>query len=120
MDELEEVDGAVEEGGVELALEIDFRAVFSLFEAVDVVGDVDEGDDVDGELTEDGRDDVPVPDVVLRSGAGELFDRLLDVSNWAIWLAWKPSYLCARNAQEAHAHEHSTDRHLSVPKLDAV
>lgn len=43
---------------------------------MDVVGDVDERGDVDSELAEDGRDDVPVPDVVLRSLFGELFDRL--------------------------------------------
>ncbi len=65
LDELQEVDGAVEEGGLEFAFEVDFGAVFFLFEEVDVVGDVDEGGDVDGELAEDGGDDVPVPDVVL-------------------------------------------------------
>jgi hypothetical protein len=31
---------------------------------------------VDGELAEDGGDDVPVPDVVLRAFLGELFDGL--------------------------------------------
>jgi hypothetical protein len=32
---------------------------------------------VDGELAEDGGNDVPVPDVVLRAFFGELFDRLV-------------------------------------------
>jgi len=40
------------------------------------LGDVDEGDDVDGELAENGGDDVPVPDIVLRAFFGELFDGL--------------------------------------------
>jgi hypothetical protein len=31
---------------------------------------------VDGELAEDGGDDVPVPDVVLRAFLGKLFDGL--------------------------------------------
>lgn len=39
LDELEEVDGAVEEGGLEFAFEIDFRG--ARFGAVDVVGEVD-------------------------------------------------------------------------------
>ena len=33
--------------------------------AVDVVGEIDEGDDMDGELAEDGADDVRVEDVRL-------------------------------------------------------
>ena len=43
---------------------------------MDVVGDVNQGGDVDGELAENGRDDVPIPDVVLWSFFGKLFDRL--------------------------------------------
>jgi hypothetical protein len=41
-----------------------------------VLRDVDQGGDVDGELAEDGGDDVPVPDIVLRAFLGELFDGL--------------------------------------------
>ena len=39
MDELEEVDGAVEQGGLELAFEVD--GVAAGLGALDVVGDVD-------------------------------------------------------------------------------
>jgi hypothetical protein len=76
LDELEEVNGTVEERRFELGLEVDLGAIFFLLELVDVVGDVDQSDDVDCELAEDGWDDVPVPDVVLWSLFGELFDRL--------------------------------------------
>lgn len=76
LDELQEVDGAVEERGLELALEVDGAAVLHGLESGDVLGDVDEGGDVDGELAENGGDDVPVPDVVLRALLGELFDGL--------------------------------------------
>jgi hypothetical protein len=76
LDELQQVDGAVEERGLELALEVDGAAVFHGLELCHVLRDVDEGGDVDGELAEDGGDDVPVPDVVLRAFLGELFDGL--------------------------------------------
>lgn len=76
LDELEEVDGGVEEGGLEFAFQVDQAAVFLGLEAVDCVGDVDQGGDVDGELAEDGWDDVPVPDVVLWAFLGEGFDGL--------------------------------------------
>jgi hypothetical protein len=77
LDELEEVDGAVQEGGLKLLFQIDLGAVFLLFKLVDVVGDVDQGGNVDGELSEDGWNDVPIPDVVLWAFFGELFDGLL-------------------------------------------
>ena len=76
LDKLEEVDGAVEEGRFEFGFEVDLGAVFLRLKLVDVVGDVNQGDDVNGELAEDGWDDVPIPDVVLRSLFGELFDGL--------------------------------------------
>ena len=63
LDQLQQVDGAVEQRGLELALQID--AVLAGFGALHVVGDVDEGDDVDGELAEYGADDVEVEDVWL-------------------------------------------------------
>lgn len=44
-----------------------------------MAGDVDERDDMDGELAEDGTDDVRVEDVGLRTLFGELFNRLEDV-----------------------------------------
>lgn len=50
----------------------------------DVAGNVDEGDDVNGELTKDGADDVRVEDVGLGALFGELFDGLGDVSVGAV------------------------------------
>jgi hypothetical protein len=76
LDELQQVDGAVEERGLELALEVDGAAVLHGLELLHVLRDVDQGGDVDGELAEDRGDDVPVPDVVLRAFLGELFDGL--------------------------------------------
>jgi hypothetical protein len=76
LDELQEVDGAVEERGLELALEVDGATVLLGLEFLNILRDVDQGGDVDGELAEDGGDDVPVPDVVLRAFLGELFDGL--------------------------------------------
>ena len=76
LDELQQVDGAVEERGLELALEVDGAAVFHGLELGHVLGDVDEGGDVDGELAEDRGDDVPVPDVVLRAFLRELLNGL--------------------------------------------
>ena len=74
MDELEEVDGAVEEGGLELAFEVDVRVVG--LDARDVAGDVDKGGDVDGELAQDGAHDVEIEDFGLWAFFGEGFDRL--------------------------------------------
>lgn len=65
LDELEEVDGRVEEGGFEFLFEVRV-GVFGL-DALDVLRDVYESDDVYGELAEDGADDVDVEDVVLRA-----------------------------------------------------
>jgi hypothetical protein len=76
LDKLQEVDGAVEERGLEFALEVDGAAVFHGFDCRHVLGDVDEGGDVDGELAKNGGDDVPVPDIVLRAFLGELFNGL--------------------------------------------
>jgi hypothetical protein len=75
LDQLQEVDGGVEEGRGEFLLEVWVR-VFGL-DALYVLGDVDEGGDVDGELAEDGADDVGVKDVVLRALFGQSFDGLV-------------------------------------------
>ena len=106
LDELQEVDGRVEEGGLEFALEVDFGAVFAFFEAVHEVGDVHEGGDVDGELAEDRGDDVPVPDVVLWAFAGELLDGLVFVLAYVMSTVGSvvKTYLRARDAQKAHTH----------------
>ena len=76
LDELQEVDGAVEEGGFEFAIEV--NVVAARFVALHVVGEVDEGDDVDGELAENGANDVRVEDIGLGPFFGETFDRLLE------------------------------------------
>jgi hypothetical protein len=119
LDELEEVDGAVEERRLELALKINLRTIFLLLEAVDVVGDVDKGDNVDRELAENRRNDVPVPDVVLWALFGELFDGLRVLATDLVYIS-RGSYLCARYAQETHTHKHPTNCHLSISKLDTI
>lgn len=73
---MKQVDGGVEEGGLEFTFEVDSLARGRGVMGVDVVGDVDEGGDVDGELAEDGADDVGVEDVGLRAFFGEAFDGL--------------------------------------------
>ena len=75
LDELEEVDGAVEEGGGEFAVEV---GVFLQGRVVglDVGGDENEGGDVDCELGEDGADDVGVEDVGLGAFFREAFHGL--------------------------------------------
>lgn len=78
LDELEEVDGRVEEGGLEFLLEV--RVGHFGFRALDILRDVDERGDVDGELAEDRADDVDVEDVVLGALFAEGFDRLDGVS----------------------------------------
>jgi len=65
LDELQEVDGAVEERRLELAFEVD--VLFAGLDLLDVIREIDEGDDVDGELAEDGANDVGVEDVGLWS-----------------------------------------------------
>ena len=80
LDELEEVDGAVEEGWFEFAFEVD--VVAARFVALHVVGEVYESDDVDGELAENGANDVRVKDIGLGPFFGETFDRLLEVCQW--------------------------------------
>ena len=73
---MEEVDGTVEEGGFEFAFEVD--VVAARFVALHVVGEVDEGDDVDGELAENGANDVRVEDIGFRPFFGETFDGLME------------------------------------------
>jgi hypothetical protein len=63
LDELEKVDSRVEEGRFELFLEI--RVGVLGLDALDVLGDVDEGGNVHGKLSEDRANDVGVEDVVL-------------------------------------------------------
>jgi len=81
LDELQEVDGAVEEGGLEFGFDVGIEHEVLFFEWLDggdVARDVDKSDDVDCELAEDGTDDVRVEDVGLRAFFGECFDGLED------------------------------------------
>lgn len=74
-----------------------------LFDRFGKTGDVDQSSDVHGELQKDRKKDVEVEDVSERSFPGQFLHRL-----------------GARDAQEAHAHEHTSDSHLIVTKFDAV
>ena len=74
LDQLEKVNGRVQERGLEFLFQVDVF-LFGIG-ALNVLGDVDERDDVDSELTENRADDVKVEDVVLGSFFGELLDRL--------------------------------------------
>lgn len=76
LDELEQINGAVEQGGFEFAFEVDLLG--SGLDTLNVIGEVDEGDNVDGELAENGTDDVWIEDVGLGTFFGEAFDRLGD------------------------------------------
>lgn len=76
LDELQKIDGRVEKRGLKLLLQIDLASRRLLFELVDVVGDVDQSDDMHNELPKHGGDDVPIPDVVLRPLLRERFDSL--------------------------------------------
>lgn len=76
LNELEEVDGAVEEGWLKFAFKI--NVVASGLVALDIVGDVDEGDYMDGELTKYRADDIGVEDVGLWALFGEAFNGLCD------------------------------------------
>lgn len=77
LDELKQVDSGIEERGFELRLGVGIEVLDGGFERGDVAGDVDQGDDVDGELAEDGEDDVGVKDVGVGALFAEFFDGLL-------------------------------------------
>jgi hypothetical protein len=62
--ELEKVNGGIEKIRLELLLEVNFVEIDG-FETLDVLRDVDERSNVDGELAKDGADDVGVEDVML-------------------------------------------------------
>lgn len=76
LDELQEVDCRVEQRGFKFTFEIDEASVFLWLKAMNCVGNVDESGNMDRELAENGWDDVPIPDVVLRALLGKSFDRL--------------------------------------------
>jgi hypothetical protein len=74
LDELQQIDCRVEERRLELLFEIRVRGLG--LGTLDILRNVDECGDVDGELAEDGTDDVDVEDVVLGSLFAQGFDGL--------------------------------------------
>ena len=117
LDELKQVDCAVEEGRFEFAFEVDLLG--ARLDASNIVGEVDERDNMDGKLAEDRPDDVRIEDIRLGSFFREAFNGLGDVSVDALRECKFASYLCSRNGEKADAHEHATDCHLAVSKFDA-
>lgn len=81
LDQLEEVDGGVEQARFELLSQvIRVEAEVLGLMNLDVVGDVNQCDDVNGKLSENGADDVDVEDIGLRALFRELFNGLRNVS----------------------------------------
>jgi hypothetical protein len=74
LNELQEINRAVEEGGLKLLLEVDVR-LLSL-STLYVLRNVDECNNVYGELTKDRADDIEIENVVLGAFFGEGFNRL--------------------------------------------
>jgi hypothetical protein len=74
LDELQQVDGAVQERGLEVAFEVDIG--FSGFDPLHVVRDIHKCDDVNRKLTQYGSDDVEVENVGLRPLFRQALDRL--------------------------------------------
>lgn len=72
LNELEEIDGTIEKRRLEFAFKVDIGA--PRFCALDVIGDVYQGYDVDSELAKDGADDVRIEDVGLGAFLREAFD----------------------------------------------
>ena len=119
---MEEVDGTVEKRGFKFAFKVD--VVAARFVTLNIVGEVDEGDDVDGELAQNGANDVRVEDVGLGPFFGETLDGLfagLLVERGKGFGGSKErvAYLCARDGEEADAHEHAADCYLAVAEFDA-
>lgn len=118
LDELQEVDGRVQQTWGEFTLQINILWQWAVL--LDPVGDVDKSDDMNSELQEDRSDDVHVEDVWLWTLLGKLLNRL------GVWLAIKYFIIRgvtnpgAREREEADRHEHSTDSNLSVTKLDTI
>ena len=93
LDELEEVDCGVEKRGLEVLFQV--RVGVLGFDALDVLGDVDEGGNVHCKLSEDGADDVDVEDVVLGTLFREGFDGLKKCQEWT-WLRLAEKHTFAR------------------------
>lgn len=79
LNELQEVDSAVEKRGLKFTFKIDFRAIFLGLKAMHIVGNVYQSGNMDSKLTKNGWDDIPVPNVILRPFLRELFDGLNEI-----------------------------------------
>lgn len=75
LDQLEEIDCRVEQRGLELLLEVDFRALHGI-SALDVLRHIDKSGDMDSELAEDRANNVEVEDIMLRTLFRQSFDGL--------------------------------------------
>ena len=117
LDELKQVDCAVEEGRFKFAFEVDLLG--ARLDTSDIVGEVDERDNMDGKLAEDRPDDVRIEDVRLGAFFREAFNGLKVLLIDALMVCMLASYLCSRDGEEADAHEHTADCHLTVSKFDA-
>ena len=93
LDELEQVDGAVEERGFKFPFEVDLLRPG--FDSLNVIGEVDEGSDMDSKLAEYGADDVRIEDVGLRAFFGEAFNGLRDALVGPFSVEKEDSYLCS-------------------------
>lgn len=91
LDQLEQVDGAVQKRWLEFTLQVDvilppvkfvskihesLSAENVRFDLVDVVGEVDQSHNVNGELSKNRSNDIDVEDVGLRSLLGQALNRL--------------------------------------------
>lgn len=97
LDQLQEVDGRVEQRRLELAFEVDF-GLFRLG-ALDVLRDVDERRDVDCELPEDGADDVRVENIGLRPFFRQCFNGLGMLARYTTRTT-NTTYLCSRQRKK--------------------
>jgi hypothetical protein len=68
LNQLEEIDGRVEQAGLKFALEVDVWVAG--LGALDELGNINQGDDVNGELAKDGANDVDVEDFGLGTFFG--------------------------------------------------
>ncbi|GKT85998.1 hypothetical protein Ct61P_03848 [Colletotrichum tofieldiae] len=111
LDELEQVNSAVEQAGGELGLEVNVtRATTymlgewnSRLESVAEAGNVNQSNDVNGELPQNRTNDVEVENVGLRTLLGQALDNA-----------------GARDGQEADAHQDTADGVLAVTELDTL
>lgn len=74
---LEKVDSGIQKSRLKFALEVDI--IFARIDSINILGNVDEGHDVNCELPQDRTDDIEVEDVWLRAFLGKTFNGLWEV-----------------------------------------